>query len=201
MGHPICAGRGVSGRALRDAHLSDDETVAKMGTHNISNVAIQSAPVFCGKLPYFGGEAARDVVVFCLGDATHALTKGDGTGGGVVAGFLDAEGWLLQVFEPEACDFLGGFGHQAASLPVACEPEATIVVAFAHQADGADDLCFSVIFETEHPVPLVSAFDGGNCIVAVVRVYAVGREWPGDTGVELPDDLPLREEGLDFDGI
>ena len=50
-------------------------------------------------------------------------------------------------------------------------------------------------------MPLVSAFDGGKCVIAVVGFDAVGGEWPWDAGVELFDDLPLGEEGLDFGGV
>ena len=86
-------------------------------------------------------------------------------------------------------------------MPFACEPEAAVVVALAHEADGADDFLRRVVFEAEHPVPFVAAGDSGECVGAVVELDAVFREGPWDSGVELFDDLPLGEEGLDFGGV
>src|ERR1700755_2425313 len=124
---------------------------------------IEAARLCGGELPYFGGEAAGDVVAFGLLDATHALAERDGAGGGVVAGFFDAEDRLVEVFEPEASDFDGSFGHEALALPLACKPEAAVGVAMKYQADGADDFLRGVVFEAERPVPLVAAGNGGEC--------------------------------------
>ncbi len=108
---------------------------------------------------------------------------------------------MVEVFEPEASDFFRGFGHQSSALPLARDPEAAVDGAGEDEADGADDLCFGIVFEAKHPVPLVSAFDGGEGVVAIVGFGSVFREGPWDAGVELFDDLPLGEERLDVGGV
>ena len=96
-------------------------------------------PVFGGKFPVFGGEAAGDVVVFGLGGAAHSFAHGDGSGCQVLACFFGAESGLLQLFEPEAVDGLNGFGHETLPLPWQRDPEAAIDGAGEDEADGADD--------------------------------------------------------------
>jgi len=122
--------------------------------------------------------------------------QGDGAGCGVVSRLLHAKNGLLELFKPEASDCGCGLGHEAASLPLLRDPEAAIDVALQLEAYRTDDLCFGVVFEAEHPVPLVSTLDGGEGGVAVEDVYAVLGKRPWDAGVELFDDLPLREEWL-----
>jgi hypothetical protein len=68
------------------------------------------------------------------------------------------------------------------------------------EADGTDDL-FGVVFEAEHPVELLATPDRGECGFEVEGADAVGRKGPRDSGVEVADDLPLGEEGLDLLGV
>jgi hypothetical protein len=76
------------------------------------------------------------------------------------------------------------------------EPVAAIVVAL-HEADGADDLT-GRSFKAQGPVPLFAARDGGKSVIAVPVDGGVRRERPRNLGVEVANDLPLREEQLDL---
>ena len=162
--------------------------------------SLELTPFFCGDFPYFAGLAAADEVALFGADPAHAGFLGDSARAYVGDGFGSAENREAEDVEPVVVDCDDGFGHQTAALPLGRDPEATVVVFAAAEADGSDDL-IGIFFEAQGPVPLVATRDGGQGGVAVIAERAAGRIGPGDDGVEILHDFPIGEERLDLLGV
>ncbi len=152
-------------------------------------------PFAGGDLPDLAGEPAGDEVSLFGGDDAHAGRLGDATGGDVADCLWSAEDRESQDVEPEVVDGDDGLGHQALVVPWEAKPEAAIVGFRFMQTDCADVL-LGRLLQSQRPLPLVAAFDGGERDVAVVGESAVGGVGPRNDGVEMLDDLPLGKEHL-----
>src|SRR4029077_13998216 len=81
------------------------------------DLALAGAPFFGGDFPYFGGEAAGNVVAIFGGHHSHELLFGNAAGGDIAVGFRSAQDRETESTEPEFCDRFAGFGHEALTLP------------------------------------------------------------------------------------
>jgi hypothetical protein len=126
------------------------------------------------------------------GDHAHSLLFRYSARPGVGNRFGNAKHRELEHFKPVVSYCVTCFGHQALTLPRQSQPETAIVSFTSEQANCADQLVRGAS-QAKRPGPFISAFNGRQGDITIVRVTAIRWIRPRHHVSDVADDLPVWE--------
>src|SRR5262245_30590626 len=115
---------------------------------------------------------AGDMVTLRGGDDTHALLFRDAPRTRVGYGFGYAQDRKLQLEKPKVSNRIAGFAHKTLALPLGSDPETSVLVIAAHEADAPDDLA-RIGLQAQRPMPGLAALDGRQSHVTIKPVSPI----------------------------
>src|SRR6202453_4994219 len=153
------------------------------------------APLVGGDFPNFCRQFAANVIPHRRGNYPHPGFLRNSSRGNVGLRLRGAQNLEAQNVEPIIIDGNYRLGHQSPALPRQPEPVTAIVDQPLEQTYGPNQNLRRFL-QSQRPVPLLSAFNGRKRLIAIIGEHSIRGIRPRDLGVQVFDDLPLREEGL-----
>src|ERR1700722_5740735 len=153
------------------------------------------APLVVGVFPNFWRYFPGNVIPQRRGNHPHPGFLRNPSRRNVGLRLRSAQNFEAQNVEPIIIDGDHRLSHQSPALPRQTEPVTAIVGQALEQTDGPNQNLRRFL-QPQRPVPLLSAFDGWKRLIAIIVEHSIRGIRPWDLGVQVFDDLPLREEGL-----